>query len=503
MVLNLNKEIIEAIFFYILIAGIIFLVFFLIRKRWKTKIMESHFIKWWERGEVVHKTNTGFRITKNKRLGREETRQGVIINAVSGGGKSSGFVIPNILEAPNDSSIICTDIKGELFKKTSGYMKERGFKILKIDLKDPASSNKINLLERNINNFHNLSLLCHQIAESASSKSSDPIWSISAQDLLFILSHALGNYSLKLQNENKERNSMANFENLRLLVNKFGTAELDNFLAENITDDLVYSDYEMLKKMTGTSMMSSVLQTTRASLTIFRDPVVRQITSSDDQQISLEQLRKNPTILYIVVPKSKIQYYSLFLSLLWQYVFGFLAEDDQDLDNKIDTILMLEEFGQLYIQNFETLATTVRSNKCSNIMVLQDPAQLEDKYGAVKARIIRAGGASTKIYMSGNTDYSLNEEVSKNLGEIWEEKDGRIVKERLLSPDGVRTLGKENFICIHGGFPPLKMELNGIYQNSSLLAKTKIPVVKIKNKTSQPSPLLDLSQWADDEENKN
>jgi len=381
-------------------------------------------------------------------------------------------------------------------------MKKRGFKILKIDLKDPASSNKINLLKRSMGDFHNLNLLCHQIAQSASSKSSDPIWSISAQDLLFILSHALENYSSKLQTENKDSDSMATFENLRLLVNHFGNAELDNFLAENITDSLVFSDYEMLKKMTGTSMMSSVIQTTRASLNIFRDPVIRQITASDDGLISLEQLRKTPTILYIIVPKSKIQYYSLFLSLLWQYTFSFLSEDDQDLDNKLDVMLVLEEFGQIFIEGYETLATTVRSNKVSNIMVLQDPAQLEDKYGAVKARIIRAGGASTKIYMSGNTDFSLNEEVSKNLGEIWEEKEeGRIVKERLLSPDGVRTLGKENFICIHGGFPPLKMELNGIYQNSSLLAKTKIPAVRMGNKDFQPSPLLDLSQWAEPEDN--
>ena len=56
----------------------------------------------------------------------------------SGGGKTRGYVIPNILHAQD--SLIVTDTKGNLCRLYGGYLRERGYTVMHLDFTDTANT---------------------------------------------------------------------------------------------------------------------------------------------------------------------------------------------------------------------------------------------------------------------------------------------------------------------------------------------------------------------------
>ena len=62
----------------------------------------------------------------------------------SGAGKSASYVIPNACQALG--SYVFTDPKGELYDKTAGYLKNKGYKIKVLNLVRPQKSDGYNPL---------------------------------------------------------------------------------------------------------------------------------------------------------------------------------------------------------------------------------------------------------------------------------------------------------------------------------------------------------------------
>lgn len=61
--------------------------------------------------------------------------------------KTTGFIIPNLLERANtDCSIVVNDPKGEIFENTAGVLQEKGFNVIVIDVENPDKSARFNPL---------------------------------------------------------------------------------------------------------------------------------------------------------------------------------------------------------------------------------------------------------------------------------------------------------------------------------------------------------------------
>ena len=102
---------------------------------------------------VNHIKEAGFPVSFSKNLKYiyfdRETPHYVYLGS-TGSGKSVTAVIPTctfISKAKKKRSVFITDPKGEIYQTTSQMFKNRGYKIITIDFRNPELSNKINILE--------------------------------------------------------------------------------------------------------------------------------------------------------------------------------------------------------------------------------------------------------------------------------------------------------------------------------------------------------------------
>jgi type IV secretory pathway TraG/TraD family ATPase VirD4 len=104
------------------------------------------FMSFLEKFFLLNRNHNGLLLNgKNDRLSAKNSFTHALLVARTGGGKTSSFIIPNILDRDN-ASILVTDLSGELYKKTSGFMKNIGYNVLCLNLIDPSLSNTYNPL---------------------------------------------------------------------------------------------------------------------------------------------------------------------------------------------------------------------------------------------------------------------------------------------------------------------------------------------------------------------
>jgi type IV secretory pathway TraG/TraD family ATPase VirD4 len=92
--------------------------------------------------------NTGLLLDgESLKLAERESFQNVCVVARVGAGKTSRYIIPNVLErAKSPCSVVVNDPKGEVYEATSGYMRANGFRIIVIDPENLDRSNTFNPL---------------------------------------------------------------------------------------------------------------------------------------------------------------------------------------------------------------------------------------------------------------------------------------------------------------------------------------------------------------------
>lgn len=88
--------------------------------------------------------NQGLVLAPGKRLSASESFKNLILLAPTGSGKTTRYVIPNLLAL--QGSAVVTDPSGEIYKATSGYLARRGFAIQVLLPAAPAESLTFNPL---------------------------------------------------------------------------------------------------------------------------------------------------------------------------------------------------------------------------------------------------------------------------------------------------------------------------------------------------------------------
>lgn len=406
-----------------------------------------------------------------------------LVIGATGSGKTTTFINPMIqlLAATNcGSSMIMTDPKGELFSLHSQFLKDRGYNVLLLDLRDTYSSSRWNPLESIWDMYQEYAhtgdgIRAHRDAMSdypnlkqpdgpaddgevwiewngsayadpthcqddiAVAKQriydemyedlndlisvicpieneKDPLWEKGARSIIMATCLAM------LEDSEDERLGMTrekfNFFNL----NKALTNSENEFqaLKEYFQGRNPLSQAVTLSRQVlsaADQTMSSYMSIAFDKLNMFNDRGLCGLTSATD--INAAEFAERPTALFMKIPDEKDTRHGLaavFVLCMYKALIK-VASAREDLSLPRSVYFILDEFGNMpKIEKFDKMITVGRSRKIWFNMVVQSYSQLNNVYGEQVADIVKSN-CGMKMFI-GSNDIGTCKEFSELCGNM-------------------------------------------------------------------------------------
>ena len=391
-----------------------------------------------------------------------------LVIGATGSGKTTTFINPMIqcIAAANlGSSMIMTDPKGELFDLHSGFLKEQGYEVMVLDLRDTYSSSRWNPLEpiwdayqESVNAGKGMVMhidsmddypdlrridgdgkegepwiewngiayadLTHakEDADLARNKIFDEMY----EDLQDLVGGLVPITNEKDQMWERGARSLVTAVCLAMLEDSENPAlgmTKDKFNLFNINKALSNSDneYEALKQYfegrgklsqayqlsrqvlsAPEQTMSSYMSVTLDKLTIFNDRGLCGLTSATD--LKADKLAFGKTAVFLKIPDEKDTRHAL-ASLFVLSTYKALIKIATPLPGQTlprNVYFIMDEFGNMpKIDKFGQMITVGRSRKIWFNMVVQSFVQLTNVYGKETADIV-IGNCGVKMFIGSN-----------------------------------------------------------------------------------------------------
>ena len=382
----------------------------------------------------------------------------------SGAGKSASYVIPNACQLLG--SYIFTDPKGELYDKTAGYLKEKGYKIKVLNLVRPEKSDGYNPLHH-IRNQIDVDIIANTIVKGQkdTAASTDPYWDDMAEMLLKALI-----YYLREVRPPEEQNLASCAELVRAANNNGGDNLLTNLMNQLPFEHPARMNYKSIG-VASDKTYGSILSSLQSKLGKFDSEAIAELTSTNT--INFEDIGKERTAVYVISSDTHAAYdflLTIFFSQMIQQLYDFADECGGELP--IQTFFILDEFANIgKIPDFDKKISTSRSRKISFSVILQNLDQLEAVYKESHETIL--GNCDTHLFLGSNSQKTV-EYFSKALGETTitrdslsksKDKDNKysgksvsdqIMARALLTPDELRRFDNDYCIIFVKGVRPIK-----------------------------------------------
>ena len=385
----------------------------------------------------------------------------------SGSGKSASYSIPNAYQCLG--SYVFTDPKGELYDKTAGYLKSKGYDIKILNLVRPEYSDGYNPL-MHISSERDVDIIAETIVKGQKSENSnsDPFWDDSAEMLLKALI-----YYLIATRPEEEQNLASCAELVRAANNKGGSNLLSELMSQLPYDHPARMNYKSIE-IAPEKTYSSILSTLQSKLGKFDSKEIAELTSTDT--IDFEEIGNKKTAVYVISPDTHTAYnfiLTIFFSQMIEQLYDF-AGQQPDGALKVPTFFILDEFANIgQIPDFDQKISTSRSRGISFSVILQNLDQLEAIYEKSYETIM--GNCDTHVFLGSNS-YKTVEYFSKALGEKTIERDSisvnrdrqnwktgksvsdQVMARALMTPDELRRLDNDLCIIFEKGIKPIKAE---------------------------------------------
>lgn len=326
----------------------------------------------------------------------------------SGAGKSACYIKPNILQLLG--SYVITDPKGELYRETSGFLKENGYEVRAFNLVNPEYSDRYNPLAHLVDH-QSVDTLAATIVQGAKkgaqAGSSDPFWDDTAK---MLLKAAIYYVISVLPPEEQNISSCLN-------IIRAGGAD-EKLFKKLFLDELKPQhpgrvQYENFSTAADKTMQSIVISTI-SKVETFDTPVMQRITTSNN--INFDDLGKRKTAIYVITSVTDSTYdfvSTMFFSQMLQKLY--IQADKNGGRLKQQTYFLLDEFANIgRLPDFERMLSTTRSLGISISIVVQALDQLEGLYKEQYETIL--GNCDTHLFL-GSQSIKTCEYFSKSLGQ--------------------------------------------------------------------------------------
>lgn len=427
--------------------------------------------------KIFSRYNNGLLIDgKNKRLSEEESFKHLALISRTGGGKTTSYVLPNIFKlALQDCSMVITDLSGEIFNKTSGYLEKNGYKIYVLDPLKIEESIRYNPLVY-ANDSISIDSLSEILISSSglNSKAEDKIWSDGAKNFISILIKVLkGTNDIRF----------INLANVRYLLNNFGfDGEALNEFVKRYADDKTFNEYNAFVNGNEKMILSFISTANIALSSIGINDNLEKLTYSNT--IDFEKLRHEKSVIYIRIKETEQEQYSFLLNLFYTQLFNKML-DKIPTKNDLPIYCLLDEFGNMNIPKFPSIITTIRKYKVSISIILQNISQLNEVYTINKAKTILDGGIATKLIYSGaDLDLATNLEKMFGIKDVVKKNpngDYYNDKVNVMSISDIRTIKDNEALLVYSNKKPLKLTIKPYYKDMMNNSFSKIKPYVIKD----------------------
>ena len=358
-------------------------------------------------------------LTQNFRISLDTHKHRRCLNILvvggSGAGKSRGFALPNIMQCC--CSMVITDPKAELLRKTGGLLEKKGYEVRVFDLINPDTSFCYNPFEYVHDDKDVLRLISNLIQNTTpkGSQSSDPFWEKSETALL----QALMLYLL--------HEAPPEEQNFAMIMEMLGSAQvkeededyespldiLFDRLEMRDPDSIAVKQYHIYKQAAGKTA-KSILISCGARLAPFDIAELRELMSYDELELNLVGDRK--TALFVIISDTD-DTFNFIVSIMYTQLFNLLCDRADDVYGgrlPIHVRCLLDEFANIgQIPKFEKLIATIRSREISASIILQSKSQLKAIYKDNADTI--EGNCDTTLFLGGKEKTTLKE-IAEILG---------------------------------------------------------------------------------------
>ena len=412
-------------------------------------------------------------LTQNFRISLDTHKHRRCLNILvvggSGAGKSRGFALPNIMQCC--CSMVITDPKAELLRKTGGLLEKKGYEVRVFDLINPDTSFCYNPFEYVHDDKDVLRLISNLIQNTTpkGSQSSDPFWEKSETALL----QALMLYLL--------HEAPPEEQNFAMIMEMLGSAQvkeededyespldiLFDRLEMRDPDSIAVKQYHIYKQAAGKTA-KSILISVGIRLAAFNLPQIAKLTNTDELDLSSMGERKVALFCCIPDADTSLNYLvGMIYSQLFQTLY-YMADRVHGGALPVPVNCIMDEFPNVSLPNeFEKILATCRSRSIYCSIIIQNMSQLKALFKDSWESLV--GNCDEFLYLGGN-EKETHKYVSELLGKetidtnTYGQTKGKSGSystnfqqsgRELLQPDEVRMLDNQNALLFIRGERPI------------------------------------------------
>lgn len=337
-----------------------------------------------------------------KRLYTDSSESHTLISGDTGSGKTLRYILPMIYScADAGESMIIVDPKGELASKATPFLREKGYRPIIINLRNPQKSpdsfnpfEQVNKLYFSIPRDGNKAILLlndliDKLFYRRSSADKDQYWNESAGQF------ALGLSLLTLKfGEKLTINKLLDWR-----YKKYADGTLKKTFDDLPTDSEVYQNLAGVMALTAENTKSCILSTFDQLIRMFKAaPALTDMLSKST--FDVDDIGVKKMAVFLVVPDEKTTFHFL-ATLFISQCYKSLVEMADLLGGKLPVRVnfILEEFCNMpTMTDILSMLTAARSRNIRFHLVIQSYEQLVDKYDEHVSKTI-LDNCATLIYL--------------------------------------------------------------------------------------------------------
>ena len=354
-------------------------------------------------------------LTQNFRMSQEvykhQRNLNVLVAGGSGAGKSRTYAVPNILQCSQAESkkgggcsIVVTDPKGELLRKTGGLLERMGYEVRVFDLINPDTSFCYNPFCYVHDDKDVLKLINNLIRNTTpkGSQASDPFWEKSETALL----QALMLYLL--------HEAPPEEQNFPMIMEMLGSAQVKeedeeyqsplDILFERLEmrkpDSIAVKQYQIYKQAAGKTA-KSILISVGVRLAAFNLKEIANLTCTDE--LDLASIGEKKVALFCCIPDAdtSLNYLvGMIYSNLFQTLY-YVADRKYGGRLPVPVHCIMDEWPDVALpDDFDKILATMRSRAISCSIIIQNMAQMKALFKDSWESLV--GNCDEFLYLGGN-----------------------------------------------------------------------------------------------------